>query len=364
MRVTWVGKAASDDGEAGDEVFDRRTVAAIETAGHRVTQVAVTPLPRAAASLNLVRGVPVYRARYASAGHRAIARAVGETRPDVVICSWEPLDILVPLLPAPVILIAHNVTSAALTAIFPHSPTARLAARRALAWERGLYRSDRLAAIAVLSVADHRSISRLASPPEILLTIPGMPPARSLVGDATIRREIHLEGTYDWRPKRRDLHRFAVEWSRAPDRWPVIAAGLPAEAAGLLRPRRHEPERNAGALTFGLVTDRFAAGHKLKTLAYVAQNRIVLSYAPIKGDFRDVPEADLFLHEVSSCDEVDGIASRLASLEPAALSDRWRRFQDHCARSFSWARVAETLMSAADRTRNSVLESDTFTTKG
>ena len=35
------------------------------------------------------------------------------------------------------------------------------------------------------------------------------------------------------------------------------------------------------ALRIGLITDRFEAGHKLKTLAYVANNQIVLSFAEL-----------------------------------------------------------------------------------
>ena len=51
------------------------------------------------------------------------------------------------------------------------------------------------------------------------------------------------------------------------------------------------------ALRIGLITDRFEAGHKLKTLAYVANNRIVLSFAEVGFDFVHIPYHDLFIRK-------------------------------------------------------------------
>ncbi len=46
--------------------------------------------------------------------------------------------------------------------------------------------------------------------------------------------------------------------------------GLPAEAERLLSPRPIGQDATGDAIRFGVITDRFAAGHKLKTTEYVA----------------------------------------------------------------------------------------------
>jgi len=348
MQILWVGQEPAGAG-AGDEVFDRRTVAALRAQGHTVTLLHPRRVSRLQEAANLLAGTPYYRARFASARNLA-ACASASSKTDVTICSWEPLDVLVPVLPSPVILVLHNVTSRALPAMFPDSRLSRLAAARAGSWERALYRRGRVAAIATLSRPDRDYVAGLEDGPEPLLTIPGMPRAVRLAPGSGLRRELVLSGTFGWHPKRRDVIRFAEEYAPLPDRLPVFASGLPAAAAKLLKPSEPPNDEScAQAIRFGLIADRFEAGHKLKTLAYVANNQVVLTYADVSADFAEIPDYELFIRKLATTADIAQQAAAVAALPAEELRARFLTFQQRCAETFSWEEVAQRLVAAADR---------------
>ena len=343
MRILWVGKPPGE-GAAGDEIFDRRTIAALRARGHAVTPLHPRRVGRGREALNLLRGVPHYRSWFDSPANRA-ALAAAAAGHDATIVSWEPHDLLRP--PKPALLVPHNVTSRALPALYPGHPLVALLARRARGWERSCYRAGRWSAIAALSARDHAYLAGLPDPPPLLLTRPGMPPAVPLAEDAVLRRELVVSGTFGWAPKRRDLLRFAAEYGPSPDRLPVHGEAWPAEAARLLAPLPlPEGPALAAALRLGIITDRFEAGHKLKTLAHIAGNQIVLSFADVAFDFADIPDHEVFIRRIGAAAEIAGHVAALAAMPAGELRQRFRLFQRRCAERFTWDAVAAALLAA------------------
>jgi hypothetical protein len=96
-----------------------------------------------------------------------------------------------------------------------------------------------------------------------------------------------------------------------------------------------------------LITDRFVAGHKLKTGYYLANNAIVLSFADVTEDFADIPDHDFFVRRISDAREVSRHVAAVAADEPQRLRVRLETFKQRCAEKFSWARAARSLLAAA-----------------
>lgn len=342
MRIFWIGKAAAD-GLAGDEIFDRKTIAALRRQGHMVTALHPSRVSRLRETVNLLAGLPHYRSRFASSRNSALVHAAGASF-DLSICSWEPLDILAGVMPAPRVLIAHNITSLALPSMFPASRLAHLAARRAAAWECRTYTREHLASIAVLSRADRDYVASLPDAPPVLLTVPGMPPRVALADSAGFLPELVVSGTFDWRPKRRDAIQFLQEYSTVNDRLPLFGDALPDAAAyGIAIGPPPDDAACSQAIRLGLITDRFTAGHKLKTLAYIARNQIVLSFSDVSRDFEDIPDSRFFLRQLHGVSGIMAIAREFQQQPAPELLARFLRFQQRCAETFSWDDVAARL---------------------
>jgi hypothetical protein len=122
--------------------------------------------------------------------------------------------------------------------------------------------------------------------------------------------EIVISGTYGWRPKRRDADLFAQNYAAIDIRLPARAGdlgihSLSPEAIRLLQPLPLPSETdNQSAMRFGVIADRFQAGHKLKILAYLANNQIVLSCADISFDFDHLPDSNLFVRRIRHASEI------------------------------------------------------------
>lgn len=346
MRILWIGKQPTD-GQAGDEVFDRKTIAACRQRGATIDLVHPARVGRAAELINLAVGQPHYRARYASYTNRAAVIAASRGC-DVAVCSWEPFDTLGFGLPCPTLLILHNVTSRSLPQMFPSNPLATLGAARARAWEWRRYSPNNISAIGALSRPDLAYLATLPNPPELLWLPPGMPPTTPLSPDAPLVPELVIAGTYEWRPKRRDALLFAQEYAAVTSRLLVRAPKLPGAAAELLQvaPPPSTAETSA-ALRFGLITDRFEAGHKLKTLAYIADNQIVLSFTDVTADFAHLADHALFICTLSNAIDIARHVAKLVQMHPSELRSRFTAFKEACARQFTWDAVARTLLHAA-----------------
>jgi hypothetical protein len=346
LRILWIGKRPTN-GEEGDEVFDRKTIAAWRRQGYVIDVFHPAPVSRAREIGNLLLGSPYQRARFTTGANiRSVRRLAGQY--DVIICSWEPLDRLATDLESPVILIAHNISSNALLELFPRNPLAALASVRVRSWERHCYRPQNFAAVAGLSRKDHAYLQSIGAPKPLLLP-PGMPPCLPLEPNAPVLSEIVISGTYDWSPKRRDLVLFAREYTGEHGRFPIRAHGLPDAAAHLLDPSEApSPEESRSAIRFGLITDRFEAGHKLKTMAYIANNQIVLSFADVNFDFAHITDHDLFIRKVASTSDIAKHIKAVVDTPVSTIRKRFIRFQQACARYFTWDAVATTLMEAAN----------------
>ena len=346
MDVLWIGKRP-ETGTTGDEVFDQRLIAACVEQGARVELFHPDPLSRIGQLCNFATsGLPHDRARFATArNHRALREAARRHR--IAIVSTEPLDELLLGVPVPAIAILHNMTGLALPAIFPRNPLAAIAARRAQRWEERVYRSGRFGAVAVLSRRDEAHLRRLTGSNSVLFTPPGMPRLVPLAQDAKVKRELLLTGSYDWLPKRRDVIAFAREYARFADRLPIVAQGLPPQAATLLRPRAQPVEPAGSAIRFGLVTDRFVAGHKLKIGHYLANNAVVLSFADVAEDFTDIPDHEFFIRRIGDVGEISQHVLAVTAEEPRRLCARLEDFKQRCAEVFSWQRAAHSLLAKA-----------------
>ena len=88
------------------------------------------------------------------------------------------------------------------------------------------------------------------------------------------------------------------------------------------------------AIRLGLITDRFEAGHKLKTLSYIAQNIIVLSFSDVAQDFRDIPDHLFFIRLLTNVADIAGHVAQLAAVDPSELRARLELFQQRCSVRF------------------------------
>jgi hypothetical protein len=344
LRIFWIGKRP-EIADAGNEIYDRKTIAALEELGHTVDVFQPSEVGRPRELLGLITGLP-QRTRFVSA-HNIDAIRRKSAGYDAVVCSWEPFDALVQHLEPPALLICHNLTDRMLRSVFPGNPLTGALAARARRWQRRWYRQSHFRAVAVLSRADAAHLTRLCPEVDVLLAAPGMPRVRPLAGDAAVVRELVASGTYSWPPKRRDVLRFARDYARVADRLPVRSDSLPPEAANRLQataaPSANELQQ---AIRFGMITDRFEAGFKLKASAYIAENMVVISAANILPEFAHIPDHDLFVRIIKSVDEIAAHVGAVAAMSQAELRERFGRFQSACAASFRWENVATSLLGA------------------
>lgn len=349
MRIMWIGKAAATSA-AGDEVFDSKMVSAARELGHSIDLFHPRRVGRMRELINLFIGIPHPRTRYASEANLTKLRAVSAGY-DMVISSLEAFDRLALQLDVPVMVILHNITSRSLTASFPNSLPAALLAKRARLWEERHYRQGgNLRAIGVLSKRDQAYVQSLGASPEVVYLPPGMPPATDLDPDAILLQELTILGTFEWRPKKRDLMRFGQEYEAAKGRMTVRADPLPPEADELLKPLQAPTRMEAArALRFGVITDRFESGHKLKTLAYIASNNIVMSFSDVSFDFNHISDHDLFIRRVYSFDEMRSYINEISVMPWDNLQQRFIVFKQRCAECFVWPTMANRLMEAAAR---------------
>jgi hypothetical protein len=269
----------------------------------------------------------------------------------MVISSSETCDRLALQLDVPVIAILHNITSRSLPASLPGNLPAALLAKRAALWEQRHYRrGGNLKGIGVLSKRDQEYVQSLRSPPEVLYLPPGMPPVTDLDHDAVLLQELTILGTFEWGPKKRDVIWFAREYAAARGQLTVRADRLPEEADTLLKPLP-APTRTeaAGALRFGVITDRFESGHKLKTLAYIAGNNIVITFSDVSFDFDHIPDHDLFIRRLSSFEEARACMNEVSAMPRDLLRQRFVVFKQRCADCFTWTASAGRLMEATAR---------------
>jgi len=337
MRLLWVGKNTSEGG--GEAVFDRKIIEALRSE-NVVDCLQLESVGAIKKIANVVSGFPHQRINYINAENvKAIKSAARRASYDAIICSWESLDILAWKANIFPIMILHNVTSDMLRRVFPKNVAGRLAAMQVALWERFLYRSTRFRAFAVLSERDREVVLQRAPQAKVVVLNPGAPGHRAFDLSGPLLPEIVISGTYDWYPKRRDLARFMAEFIESKSTLRLIKRDdfrLTPSSVGT----------SPTGVRFGVVTDRFEAGFKLKILEYVADGCIVISYSEFPAELQRISDASLFLRRVGSMKEIMAVYSEFVKMENSDLLRRFNRFRQLCLDAFTWQRSSSILSQA------------------
>jgi hypothetical protein len=118
----------------------------------------------------------------------------------------------------------------------------------------------------------------------------------------------------------------------------------------------------AGPFAFGLITDQFVAGHKLKTSAYLMSNCIVLIYSDVLRDFAFAPFSNIFIRRVNSIDEIRAVMAEFRAMPVAPVRDGLDACNRAIASQLSWQRQGSALVwrltaaAMAKRRRNGHVE--------
>jgi hypothetical protein len=351
LRILWISSAVSN-GSGGDAILDRN-FASILARHHDVETLALARGSMreelAGAALHLV---PPERGRFAT---RKNFQAVHERlkKPfDAIVFSHEYLDLVARQIAkslsrtdTAIALILHNVTSDLLREVFGGAPIGAVLEPIWRLHEQRVYREPLLDAFFVLSQRDRELVTAVSRRPDVFVVHPGAPPAIPLKSDADVVPELILSGTFDWKLKRRDVIRFADAYQATevgkrpamkvqPGFDPELAKRLGAIATSVCF---------EGAIRFGLITDRFVAGHKLKTSAYLMNNCIVLSYSDVRRDFAFAPFSDIFIRRVHSIDEIRAVMAEFSSMPIAVVRDSLDTCKRAIASRLSWQQQASAL---------------------
>ena len=325
----------------------------LEQLGRRMTLVRVefdvTGWPERLFNL-LTLSCPPELARHIGRKNRALVEhAVSDLRPEVICFLHEAGFAFLEVAKrrnVPAVLYPHNVHS--VVARTDDSMLGRVFAPAARAFERRWY-GDPYAALVCISETDARALRSAGIRGG---KIPIAPPGAS--GSAAVLDQLVLTGSYGWWRKRRHLARFAREAGVLDGRILVtdrMAKEILGDTARLVD--RSEIDWAAG-LRFGLITDAFAGGFKLKALEYVALNCLVLSYCDLSPDFEGLPHSAEFIRKVSSKADIAKAMRDVAAAAPGELAGRFRVFKQACLARFDWKRCIEPLehaiLSRADST--------------
>lgn len=354
MRIIWLSRKVTND-SGGDAVFDRKLVGELRR-NHEVEtfNVAKNPLGRRLCRM-VTRLLPPDRAGFGtSCDVDTLSMAIVSGKFDAVVISHEHLDYMASGIAAiaketgtPTFLIHHNVTSSAMKAILGghRGEAARFFLE---AYERRALTPDKVRGLFALSLDDQRLLRQITSRHDIAVVMPGAPPARTLAEGATVARDLVLLGSYDWFPKRWSLRRFVDAWKAlaSPPGRLYADGGVPPAVMQEMGAHPVAAIELSDSIRFGILTDRFKAGHKLKTAAYLMSNCIVLSFTDVAEDFRFSPYADLFIRQVSCIDDMTPIMDEFTAMPADTVRTLLSAFKADIAERLSWSRQADILVKA------------------
>lgn len=350
MKVLWVTRQ-NGPASGGDVIYDTKLSLELRRAinlHHLKIQSIDNNLVRVARCV--ISRLPHDRASYAcrEAADR-IAAAAAAPDIDAVILSHECLDWAAELTHKPTVLLLHNVSSAYIDSLIGPPPVSQLLRRAYQAYERKAYRARPNMAIVCLSKGDERRLAELPVGLRTLRASPGLPALSPLSDDATVIPDLTLSGTFGWRAKRRDLERFADAYQRErPDLRPILAEPLPEGVARKLYDARTPTPGPVGAIRFGLVTDRFDAGFKLKVGAHIAANMISLSFSDVLADYAGLPFAEDFILRIGSVGELGAAMTAVMARPRAETVARFQAFKAAAAERFTWRGAAKAVQSALE----------------
>lgn len=338
----YVVRRAVGGPQAGDQVHVRRMLSWLEPRLD-LKIVELDPLDRAGRVANLLRGWPMeMTGLWGAKNRKSLADAMAAHEPAYVYLIHEAtFPFADDVRDATSILFCMN----AISCLAESDPSlwVRLTAAQARAFEDRYFRPRKNRKLVLVSRADARWLrERFASRERWPIAAPGALPARPLDDDARLHREVLITGSYDWWRKRRDLKQFA--------HWDVGASLLVTDerAARTLgsAARRIDMKTldTTSVMRFGLVTDRFLGGFKLKSLEYVANNAVILSRSDIRADFEDLPGADLFVRYTPTVESMTLAMDELLGIPAAELVSRFKVFQTACTQRFAWNECLQPLV--------------------
>jgi len=350
-RILFVQRA-NDDPTGGDAIYETRMIAALRETMD-VDVVAAARRSKGARIAGMVRHLtlPDQTAFGGAAEVEEIAWRVAQGC-DAVVFSHEYLDLLAQRLKprarargVPFVSIRHNVTSDMLRSYLERSPAAGVANGLWRMQERGALKPGLYEGLAVLSHRDRALVREIGGRADVVIATPGAPKATPLVADAVLVRDLVIGGSFGWFAKRRDIYRFTEDFLRlsSPPGRIVAEGGVPEALATRLGATPAGNCDFSAALRFGVITDRFTAGHKLKTSAYLQNNCIVLSFADVAGDFAFDARHRQFIVRLTGMDDIKPAMDRLVEAPVSSLRAEFAAFKDAVGRELAWSRQGEKL---------------------
>jgi hypothetical protein len=337
--VLMVIRDSGGGSQAGDVVHLRYIEAFLRERFAVVETLRLRPAGKVSRVLSMLGGLwPSEMTGYVNAANRKrLVEALSQQAYDYVYLLHEclfPYSAEVRQTGAHCVLFAMNSPSS-LCATDP-SPLQRALAPLPFAFERRYFVAPN-ATLLPVSRADARWLRSHGFPGQHFpIAPPGALPPKLLRAEARISRELVVTGSYDWWRKRRDLRAFAKD---SPD-LPIIVND--ALAQRLLGPRAVLTDAKdvdwAGALRFGVITDRFTAGFKLKSLEYVANNCVILSLTDIRADYEGLPYWETFVRVVSGASGLQRAIDEICAEPEPVLLEQFRQFQAACTFRFEWQR--------------------------
>lgn len=323
--------------QGGDEVMYRKILPYL--AEQWSTEVLeLEPVGTFQKYFNLLTITPPECTRFLSeSNRRRLAKALAAKDYAAVVLINE---VTFPMLPVakdagvPAVLISQNVHS-----LVAETDPGRLAnAMRpiALAFERRFY-ADPAVKLVCISRQDVQALTRGTGRTDITHSPPGPPPPSPLAADAPVLGEAVITGSYDWWRKRRDLTTFAQGGALGAPIYandPQALAVLGTNAAALVETADFWSQ----GLRFGLITDKFLGGFKLKSLEYIAKNCVVISMSDISLEFAGLPHAEEFVRLAHNNQEAAAIIRDMTAEDPKALIARFTIFKDACLSQFAWTK--------------------------
>jgi hypothetical protein len=352
LRCLAILPAPATDAHGGDEIVYRRSLAYLERTMD-VETCHIRSVGKVRRMAGILGGNPPEATRYISRGNRRlVAERLAAGRVDVVVLCNE---VTFPMLPSvkragvPVVLSAHNVHS--IVAATDPSRLARMLRPCAVAFERRWY-GDPYATLVLISQGDRIGLEAAGIRRQpVWISPPGVPPVVNLPANATLLREAVITGSYGWWRKRRDLTDFCQSPGLGV---PIFASddnalAILGEEAEDLRTQR-DFSWSAG-VRFGLITDAFLGGFKLKSLEYVAKNCILLSRSNIALEFAGLPHAEEFVRITPTKADMIATIREISAQPQAATVERFRLFKQACVERYDWdlclAPFADAVRAAA-----------------
>lgn len=340
-RLLVVRPRRQGNGNGGDEVMYSHSLKYIDRMGITYDVIELQPVSRTMKMLNLLR-LPAEIAGYA--GYQNVERvrnALAQSVYDSVIFFNE---VTFPSLPGGKhsglrpILAAHNVQS--VVASSDPSPIVRATGFLARAFERRYY-ADPDVALVCISQGDVDGLrAARIHRRDIAIAPPGAPPAADLVASAQILPVAVITGSYGWWRKKRDLRRLAAGAWTLPQ--PILANDLEALSIMGDKAERMEAMDWSSAVRFGIVSDRFVGGFKLKLLEYIANNCIVLACCDLSREVAALPHAAEFVRKISGLPEAAKVIAELSG-DNRAMIERFRIFKKACLERYAWDNCLQPL---------------------